>query len=194
MDFRADCADKTDEQIVPLVFDNAHYFGCLMERYENKLRRYVMRISNVDAEQAQDILQEVFLKAYRNLRGFDTALKFSSWIYRIAHNQAISAHRRSQARPQTISLEVDDNFLENIASDFDTARQADLKILRQNITFILDKLPAKYRDVLILKYFEQKDYHEMSDILQKPIGTVGTLLNRAKKQFAQELTNCSLDL
>lgn len=185
MDFRADCADKTDEQIVPLVFDNAHYFGCLMERYEKKLLRYIMRLSAVDTDQAQDILQEVFLKAYRHLAGFDTDLKFSSWIYRITHNQVVSAHRHNQARPQTISLEVDDNFLENIASDFDVTKQMDLKILRQNITNVLNKLPTKYRDVLILKYFEQKDYREISDILQKPLGTVGTLLNRAKKQFLE---------
>ena len=177
--------DKTDKDLIILTLEDQDNFLYLMERYEAKLLRYVMRISNLDRHAAEDILQEVFIKTYQNLNDFDQDLKFSSWIYRITHNQVISNYRKIKVRPQFISVGDDDSFLNNLASDFDLIKKINLQDFKKDINKILSKLDIKYREVLILRFLEDKDYKEISDILKKPIGTVATLINRAKKQFKQ---------
>jgi len=181
------CQNKTDEELVVLVLNDQDYFLYLMERYERKLLRYIRRISNASVEESEDVLQEVFIKVYQNLNNFDLSLKFSSWIYRITRNQVISNYRKSKTRPQVVVLDQNSSFLENLASDLDLDREIDLKDFHDKIHHILGKLEIKYREVLVLKFLEEKDYKEISDILQKPMGTVGSLINRAKKQFKKEL-------
>ena len=92
----------TDEQLVALALGEDRYFETIVERYEKKLQYYIMRFINCSAADAEDIIQDVFVNAYRNLNGFDTSLKFSSWIYRIAHNEAINHLRRITARPAIV--------------------------------------------------------------------------------------------
>lgn len=188
---RRQCHQKnehTDEELVRLSLDNPDYFACLIDRYQLKLTNYIRKITNLDEDDIEDVLQDVFIKVYKNLNNFDPDLKFSSWIYRIAHNQVISNHRKRKARPQTTTIdEQDNNFLENLASSLDTRQEADLSYLRKNINQVLNHLDLKYREVLILKFLEEKDYKEISDILKKPIGTIGTLISRAKEKFRKEL-------
>ncbi len=181
--------EKTDEELVVLTLANQDNFLYLMRRYQGKLLNYIKRISNVSHEEAEDVLQEVFIKAYRNLNGFDSSLKFSSWIYRIAHNQVISEYRKRRARPEIVTWETKEDFINNIVADFDLAQSVDLAYLRQEINKIFGQLKEEYREILILRFFEEKSYEEISDILRKPLGTVATLLNRAKKQFKEILVN-----
>lgn len=178
-------AKKTDEELVELALENQYHFLHLINRYEKKLLNYIARISGVAREEAEDILQEVFIKIYENLNDFDRDLKFSSWVYRITHNLTISHYRKRQARPQCIFLETEDDFLENIASEFDLRQEVDREFLRKNINKILRELRPEYREILILKFLEQNSYKEISDILRRPVGTVGTLVNRAKEQFRE---------
>ena len=184
----------SDEEIASLVADNQSYFVWLIKRYEIKLKAYILRITNIDMDEADDILQDVFIKVYENINDFDPQLKFSSWIYRIAHNTVISNHRKKQVRPEGNMVEVDDRSLNNIAGEINITKEMDQKLLRQNLNMFLDRLDPKYRDVLVLKYFEEKDYHEISDILKKPMGTIATLINRAKKQLREEIMNGDHDL
>ena len=182
----SECVNKTDEQIVVLTLKNQDYYLCLMKRYEAKLLNYILKISNINIEDAEDILQEVFIKAYQNLNDFDLNLKFSNWIYSIAHNATISAFRKKKVRPQTVSWEDKDlnNILESTLDVENTSLQ---KLTYKQILKIINRLPLKYKDVLILKFMEGKDYREISDILHKPMGTIATLINRAKKSLKQEL-------
>jgi RNA polymerase sigma-70 factor (ECF subfamily) len=186
-----DCQGKTDEELVGQVLIEPDYFLCLMKRYEIKLLRYIKRISNLRDEEVEDVLQDVFIKVYKNLNDFDSDLKFSSWIYRIAHNQVISNFRRNRSRPQAI-WDEDDNILKNITEEFNIEKEIDLKILKNNINIILSQMDKKYREALVLKFLEEKDYQEISDILKKPIGTVGTLISRGKKQFLKILKDSIL--
>lgn len=179
------CAEKTDEELVGLTLKNQDFFSCLVDRYTDKLTRYIIRISASTKEDAEDLLQEIFVKTYRNLRDFDQSLKFSSWIYRIAHNQVISQWRKTKSRPQVIKFEADGDFLKFVASDVDLAGDTERKFEAEEVRKFLEKLDEKYRAVLVLKFLEGKDYKEISDILRKPLGTVATLINRAKKQFAK---------
>ena len=94
------CDNTTDEQLLELAKTNEQAFACLVDRYEKKLLSYIMRISNVNLQEAEDILQDAFIKAYTNINDFDSKLKFSSWMYRITHNEVISAYRKRKARPQ----------------------------------------------------------------------------------------------
>lgn len=182
----SECVKKTDEQIVALTLKNQDYYLCLMKRYEAKLLNYILKISNISREDGEDILQEIFIKAYQNLNDFDLNYKFSNWIYSIAHNATISAFRKKKVRPQTVSWEDKDlnNILESTLDVENTNLQ---KLTYKQILKIINRLPLKYKDVLILKFMEGKDYREISDILHKPMGTIATLINRAKKSLKQEL-------
>ncbi len=175
---------QSDQQLVTMALENQEHFLLIMQRYEQKLFWFVKRISNMQDEEIQDILQEVFIKVYKNLNDYDPKLKFSSWIYRIARNHTISQFRKNSARPNTTTIDdPDNNLAHNLASDLNIERDIDHILQQETIHKILKQIDPKYREVLILKYLEEKEYQEISDILKKPMGTVASLLNRAKKQF-----------
>ncbi|MFC1640568.1 RNA polymerase sigma factor [Patescibacteria group bacterium] len=187
MTTRSEHANTPDIELVKLALEDADNYLYLMERYEAPLLRYIRRISNVSDDDAQDLLQEVYIKSYQNLNSFDTKLKFSTWIYRIAHNVVISNFRKLQARPD-VAMSVDDEVLVNsLVSDLKTDAEVNHADSSEAIYAALSKLDKKYREVLILKYFEDKSYEEISDIIKKPSGTVGTLINRAKNKLKKEL-------
>ena len=179
------CENKSDQELVELALQDQEWYLCLLRRYQDKLARYIRRISGAGEQDIEDLLQEVFIKVYRNLNGFDKDLKFSSWIYRICHNEVISHYRKSKARPQIINGEEGEKILEMIQDRDKLDDNLDNKISQEKIAQVLSQMDVKYREVLVLKYLEDKDYQEISDILKKPSGTVATLLHRAKKQFAE---------
>jgi RNA polymerase sigma-70 factor (ECF subfamily) len=188
-----ECIEKTDEQLVVLTLKNPDYYLYLMKRYESKLLNYIIKISNMNKEDAEDTLQEIFIKTYRNLNEFDINFKFSSWLYRIAHNTAISFFRKKKTSLQTFSWEEKD--LNNIfKSPLNLENTNIQKLTYQQILKIINSLPLKYKEILILKFFEDKDYREISDILHKPMGTVATLINRAKISLRQELKKEGIEL
>jgi RNA polymerase sigma-70 factor (ECF subfamily) len=178
-----DCINKTDNELVRLSLDNSDWFLCLAKRYEKKLLQYIMRISKFRREEAEDILQEVFVKTYYNLNEFNDELKFSSWIYRIAHNQTISEIRKVSARP-SVPFEKED--IDRFEDAFDITKEIDNSLDREKIDEALSKLDEKYREVLVLRFLDEKDYVEISDILKKPVSTIGNLILRGKKLFKIE--------
>ncbi len=182
----SDCEQKTDAELVSLSLKNQDYYYCLMKRYEAPLMNYIYKLSGLNRTDLEDILQEVFILVYQNLNDYNKSFKFSSWIYRIAHNYTVSQLRKKAQGTQNISW--DEHDLEQIVqSDFDLEENLALKINYHNLLSIIDSLPLKYKEVLLLKFVDGKDYQEISDILRKPIGTIGTLINRAKKMLAQEI-------
>jgi RNA polymerase sigma-70 factor (ECF subfamily) len=181
-----DLKAKTDEELVRLTLKDREIFGVLMKRYEARLKRYIRRISNCRAEEAEDVLQDAFIKAYQNLNSFDHGQKFSSWMYRIARNQVISNYRKIRSRAEGHSEPADEDALRTLASKLDVRKEMEEGEARAAVSRVLNAMDVKYRDVLVLKYLEEKDYREMSDILKKPMGTVATLLFRAKKKFREQ--------
>ena len=176
---------EKDIDLVKLALTDQENFVYLIEKYEKPLFRYVRRISSFPSEDIEDLLQEVFIKVYKNLNGFDKSLKFSSWIYRIAHNEVISQYRKVKVRPQTFEGELNDEILDNIKSDFSLEDILEKKLTKDLVKELLAQMDSKYREVLVLRYLEEMDYSEISDILKKPKGTVATLLNRAKKEMLE---------
>lgn len=181
-----------DSDLAARAIENPDEYAPLVEKYEQPLLRYILRISNISQEEGEDLLQNVFLKAYQNLNDFDGKLKFSSWIYRIAHNEVVSAWRRRSARAGEINLEKAE-AAKILCSTLDVPVRTDEKFLTESVREMLGKLPQKYREVLILRFLEEKDYSEISDILHKPPGTVATLLNRAKRAFEQAAREANLE-
>lgn len=177
----------SDEQIASKVIngDNELYEQIVL-RYQDKLGRYIKRLTNRSLE-VDDLLQEVFIKAYKNLRQFDPKLKFSSWLYRIAHNESVNLIKSSWIQKIT-SLEP----LFFLGEKSDVEERFDKRQLEQKMKSCLNRLPIKYKEVLVLYYYEDKSYQEISDILRINNQTVGVLLHRGKiklKKLCQNKTN-----
>lgn len=164
--------DKSDEEIVVLVRTNRDLYAEIIKRYQEKLIRYTTYLVG-DYHQAEDIVQETFIKAFKNLNGFDTRKKFSSWVYRIAHNETMNVIKRDK---KSVSLETQ--------IDFDSGVNLEEELLKKELIKhaheCLLSIPVIYREPLSLYYLEGRSYEEIGDILKIPIGTVGTRINRAK--------------
>lgn len=170
--------EKTDEEIARKVqLGNAEAFGFLIERYEPKIIRYARKFI-FNGEDAKDLVQEAFIKAYTNIQGFDADRSFSSWMYRIAHNEFINAIKKKSRMP-VFTFDFDTVFPQPVAEE--TAdNEMNKKELREMLDKCLEKLDPKYREPLILYYFEEMDYKEIAEILEVPISTVGVRLQRGK--------------
>lgn len=141
----------------------------LIDRYQSPLIRYV---SYLGCAEPEDSVQETFIKLYQNIQSYNPAKKFSSWLYRIAHNTAVS-HLR--ARHITFP------FAEYLDGWVSKSEEVELEFDRSQIQHCLAALPPLYREVIVLYYFEDQSYAEIMDILRLPQGTVSARLNRAKK-------------
>jgi RNA polymerase sigma-70 factor (ECF subfamily) len=183
----------SDEEIVTMTLREHSSFGFIIERYEAKLKRYISRLGVRSYDDQADVLQEIFIKAYKNLNSFDTSLSFSSWIYRIAHNEAISWYRKQNVRPEGHLIADGEEVLALLKSKEDGVESAfDKEVNAEELGRAMGELDEKYREVLILRYFEHKEYEEISDILKIPTGSVGTLLSRGKKQLYNVLNQSAL--
>jgi len=177
------CQSKDDHQLVRLSLEDSNYYYCLMSRYEKQLAAYIHRLTFLPQSDIDDIVQDSFVKAYQNLNDFDFDYKFSSWIYRIVHNQSVNFLKKSK-KQQTLNIDDDYSEITNwLVSDTDIEKQMEDSHFQQHIQTILSQLKPEYQQVLVLKFLQDQDYKEISHILQKPMGTVATLINRAKKQF-----------
>jgi len=132
------CKGLSDNEIAARSLENLDYFSCLYQRYEAELLRYIFRVGSLDEEEAQDILQESFIKIWRNLNEFDSSMKLSSWLYRIVHNETISHIRKkkSYGKDKTRDVELYSNIL---AEEPDHGHETEEKLSR--IPQILDQLP-----------------------------------------------------
>jgi len=172
--------ESTDQQLVEHTLADIDQYKYLVERYEKKLLSYIKSILYVNNEDAEDILQEVFIKAYRNLNSYNPEYKFSSWIYRITHNESVSFLRKNKNQMKNIPNSSEKNIFDTIPSNIDLEKEVFKESERDSVVLLVKKLDSKYRDVLYLKYIDQKDYNEISEILHIPSGTVGSLISRAK--------------
>ena len=168
-----DLEKLTDEQVVEHVRtkDRESYLEIVL-RYQDKLMRYANYLAR-DHMKAADIVQNSFIKAFVNLNSFNAKKKFSAWIYRIVHNEAMNELRKHQ-KEVPMFQEADFQSDEKIEDDLTR------KEIQTMVRKCLAEIPVLYSEPLSLFYLEEKSYNEISDILRLPIGTVGTRINRAK--------------
>ncbi len=172
--------DIADDDIAEMVIKDPNSYKYIIERYEKKLLGYIRRILFVSKEDAEDILQDVFIKAYKNINSYDSKYSFSSWIYRIAHNESVSFLRKKK---KIIECNQDDEIFDRISSDEDIEDDFLKDLKKKEVRELLTKLNPKYREVLVLRYFEDMEYNQISDILHTSMGNVSSLISRGKKEF-----------
>ena len=160
--------------------ENIDYFACVYGRYETRLLRYIIKISQANSDEANDILQDSFIKVWRNLNEYDDNLKLSSWLYRIVHNETVSFCRKKKSFGKDNKVSIDESLLGMYQDETDEIDEDERYLLTHSL---LDSLPLKYKEVLVLKFLEKMNYEEISDVLRIPEGTVATRINRAKKLF-----------
>lgn len=173
-----------DEEIAArLQAGDIDIFGVLVDRYEQKLLRYGTKFIS-RGEDIEDIVQDVFISAYRNIQGFDASLRFSPWIYRIAHNAFVNHLRKDKHGPVDIDF---DTLIAHEAAPDSAESERDLKEIRAMLDTGLGKLKPKYREILVLHYYEEMPYKDIADVLQIPMGTVGIRMRRAKEALREEV-------
>ncbi|MBT3356435.1 RNA polymerase sigma factor [bacterium] len=186
--------DKNDFELIELAKQDSEYFGILMSRYQEKLFWYVKRISYFTNEDIEDILQEVLIKAYRNLNEFDASFKFSSWIYRVTHNRVVDEIRKRKRQKEGLFDELKESDVEAfLRSSIDLEQKTLSKDCFKKAREAIEKLPLKYREAMILRFLEEKNYEEIMDILERPKGSVATLIARGKKILKRELKQVRID-
>lgn len=169
-------------------FDDA--FRLLVERYERGVYNLLARMLR-DPALAEDLAQETFLRAFGHLSQFDPQYKFSSWLLRIAHNLAIDALRRRG--PETVSLDADQDGGPALSASIaaPAAEDGPRRLERQDLAAVLavaiGRLRLEYRQLVVLRYQEELSYEEIAEVTGLPIGTVKSLLHRARAEMAKTL-------
>lgn len=176
---------ESDENIASQVqAGSSDAFGILINRYEQKMRRYAAKFIS-DRDDIQDVVQEVFVKAYANINSFDVSRKFSPWLYRIAHNELVNTLRRRQKKSFLPLFDLDTFLPGNADKKNQITSQLEAKEIRHIVTTHLEQLPDKYKEPIVLHYLEDLSYQEISDIMRLPVSTVGTRIIRAKRMMAE---------
>ena len=153
------------------ISENPDIFSEIIDNYEEKLMRYIMRSTDISEIDAENLLQDIFIKIYQYINEYDSQYSFSSWIYRIAHNMIIDHYRKNQKESENISLE-DEEYTNIITSMSDgnsphhDLKRGDIKNCVQKAISLLRK---EYKEIILLKCIEGYSYEEISDILRIPV-------------------------
>lgn len=182
-------AAETDEILVEKIQrGQTKHFAEILERYQAKLTRYARKFL-ADPKDAEDVVQEVFIKAYRNIQSFDVARKFSSWLYRVAHNECINFLRKKKI--ESLPLLDLDTLFPHISRE-EHQDELNVQEIKNQIETSLKNLDLKYREPLVLYYLEGFDYKEIADILRIPMATVGIRLSRGRKLLKDDYERLNL--
>jgi len=174
-----DQSEQKDEELASQIQSGRiEFFSMLMGRYETKILRYASKFL-YNPEDAKDAVQDIFTKAYMNIKSFDVRRKFSPWLYRLAHNELINLLDKRRIRT-FVPLPDLDIFLPNFSRN-NVAEHIDRQEYQKIVDTCLDKLESKYKEPVILFYLEELSYKEIAQIMQIPVSTVGIRINRAKK-------------
>ncbi len=183
-------AGMSDEELVRIfIGGDERAFRELMDRYSRRMVNYIFRIIG-DRDRAEDLLQDTFIRVYRNIHRFDQSRKFSTWLYTIATNLAKNELRNAGRSPlmyfQNFFFRKDEPQMFEAA---DKAGRPDDELYQKQLGEIVskavDKMPNRHRLVFTLRETQGKSYEEIAEILGCNIGTVKSRLNRARAKFAQ---------
>jgi RNA polymerase sigma-70 factor (ECF subfamily) len=161
-------------------------FEELVRRYQRPITGYVYRmLNNYDA--SLDVTQEVFIKVYNSLERYSSEYKFSTWLYRIAHNAAIDYMRRNSVSQQSIEAENADGSyqLQIESSQPNPEQQREQSEWRREIETVVKCLPQVYRELILLRHAQDLSYDEIAEITNLPLGTVKNRLFRAREMMRE---------
>ena len=159
-------------------------FEELVRRYQRPITNYIFRMLN-DYDSSLDVSQEVFIKVYNSLSRYSSEYKFSTWLYRIAHNAAIDHMRRNSMNSQSIETEnADGTYQLQLESSGPTPEQdRERSEWRSEIESVVKCLPAAYRDLIVLRHSQDMSYDEIAEVTGLPLGTVKNRLFRAREMM-----------
>ena len=158
----------------------------LVKRYKDRLLNFVLRYFN-NVEQAEDVVQDTLIKLYTHASYYKNVAKFSTWIFTIAKNNALTELRKNK-RKKTDSLWNDDGQVIDINSkeeSLDSKVQNEIAI--DQLNKFLDEIPENFRMAVVLRDFQELSYEEISKILEIPIGTIKSRINRGRIQLAEKM-------
>jgi RNA polymerase sigma-70 factor (ECF subfamily) len=162
-------------------------FNLLVSRWEKRVFNYLLRLTG-NPEDSMDLSQDVFLKAYQNIRKLDDAARFGPWLFRIAHNEAYSQFRKRKpevAAPEFESSNTTDSFFERQPAP---GMALDLSLA---VTAALDRLNPEQREAVVLKVYQGFKFDEMAEILECPVSTIKSRVYTALDLLKAELAPVS---
>ncbi len=189
-------SEPTDEQLIARFQDGDEYaFDLLVKRYKDPLMNFIYRFVG-DRTDAEDIVQETFLRLYKNKHYYREIAKFSTWIYTIAGNLA-KTELRKRRRRNFLSIH---NFM-STEKDYELPdkgitpdRHTNTVITDKEIQKAIDKLSPKFRQVILLRDIQVFSYEEISQIVKIPLGTVKSRVNRARLKLQKDLKKVIKDV
>ena len=169
-------------------------FEELVRRYQRPIAAYVYRMVG-DYDSALDLTQEVFIKVYNSLARYRSEFKFSTWIYKIAHNAAIDHLRRHAVREQALTCSVDGERREVVIESrrLTPEQESERKERRSEIESVVQLLQASYRELIVLRHSHDLSYDEIAEVTGLPLGTVKNRLFRAREAMRDLLVQRGID-
>jgi len=179
----------SDEQLM-LLFQggNENAYIELVNRYKDKLINFIFNYLG-DIESSEDVVQETMIKLYQKKHYYKEIAKFSTWLYTIAKNLANTELRKRKQRKTTLlsQFSKDDKMYDLPSNDNDVGQEIQTEIVSKIIREAVDQLSEKFKTVIILRDIQQLSYEDISEIIDVPIGTVKSRINRARLQLQVEL-------
>ena len=164
--------------------------------HEDALYNYALKISG-NSDDAQDLVQETYYKAYRHFDKFQTGTNSKAWMFMILKNSFINDYRKSKREPYKLDYEQIQNFYENVKSDRTQTNNLDKEfyndLLDDELTAAIDQLPTKMREVFLLCDLDGNSYEETAELVGCPVGTVRSRLHRARHMLQETLLDYAKD-
>ena len=181
-----------NKRIKQVLKGDQNAYADIVNLYQHKLYQICYRMLG-NKQEAEDIAQEAFVRAYINLHSYDQKRKFSTWLYRIATNLCIDRIRKKKP-DYYLDAEVAGtdglDMYSQIAADEKLPEDVVTQMeLQDRIQYEISRLPDKYRSVIVLKYIEELSLQEISEILDMPLGTVKTRIHRGREALRKQLSN-----
>mgnify|MGYP002527804307 CR=1 FL=1 len=172
---------STDQQLVERALDgDTVAFEHLFNRYRDSIYQLYVQRTSGRTDDASDLLQETFVKVYLNMQRYDSRYTFGQWVYTIARNTFIDFVRRRQD-----DLPIDERFAAP-ASNAPTPEESVINLQqRSQIEHYLERLAPRYRQLILMRFFEEYSYEEIAAKLSLPLGTVKTQIHRAREQMCR---------
>jgi len=186
--FSRDLAAVADRDLVASAVTGLEgSFEELVRRYQRPIAAYVYRMVG-NYESALDLTQEIFIKVYSSLERYRAEFKFSTWIYKIAHNAAVDHLRRTATREQSlvVGVEGDEFDLPIESGRLSPEQESEQRERRVEIETVVRALPGNYRELIVLRHSQDLSYEEIVEVTGLPLGTVKNRLFRAREMMRQQ--------